>query len=409
MLFTLLRRSSIWTSVQSRPLEFSFRVEELIKKDKNLRKVNLAANTYRDINGRPFVFQNVKKAKELLLTGSDHEYLPIEGLGSFIQYSQQLALGDTTPYIENRVPGIQTVGGTGGIRLALAFINRFMPKTKAIYITRPSSYSSIIKETGFEVKELTYYDPNNKEIDFTLMLEEIDEAPKNSVFILQSCGHDTTGTDLNVEQWKVVQDLMATKQHLTILDSTYQGLVTDLEKDAYPVKLFANEENHLMVVQSFSRNLGLGGERIGALSVVCDSVPEAGRVLSQLKILARAMYSNPPVHGSKIVSTVLGKNELKKQWSDELRNVTERLNNTRKDLVQVLREKGSAHDWSHLNRQKGLYAHTGLDPEQCSELVDKHHIYLGLDGKISVAGINKFNIDYVADALESVTRFSKRI
>ena len=409
MLFTLLRRSSIWTSVQSRPLEFSYRVEELIKKDRNLRKVNLAGNTYRDVNGRPFVFQSVNKAKELLLNGSDHEYLPIEGLGSFIQCSQQLALGDTTPYRENRVPGIQTVGGTGGVRLALAFINRFMPRTNTIYITRPSSYGSIIKETGFQVKELTYYDPNNKEIDFTMMLEEIEEAPKNSVFILQACGHDTTGNDLSVEQWKAVQDLMATKQHLTILDLTYQGLASDLVKDGFPVRLFANEENHLMVVQSFSRNLGLGGERIGALSVVCDSTHEAGRVLSQLKILARAMYSNPPVHGSRLVSTVLGKNELKKLWTDELKTVTERLESTRKELVQVLKEKGSPHDWSHLIKQKGLFAHTGLDPEQCGELVDKNHIYLGLDGKISVAGINKFNIDYVADALESITRFSKRI
>jgi aspartate aminotransferase len=384
-------------------------VEDLIRKDKNLRKVNLSSTLIKDEAGRPFVFQSVKKAKELILASGDHEYLPIEGSGAFIQAASSLAFSGTMALNEQRLASIQSVGATGGMRLALDFIKRFFPGNKTVYISNPGRYASIIQDVGLKLQSYTYFDYKLKTLDLTLMLEEIEEAPRGSVFIFQTAGHNPTGTDPTVDQWKAIQDVMASRKHLAIFDTASQGLIGSLEQDAVPLKLFANEENPLIVVQSFSQNFGLGGERAGCLSLVCESSHEAARVLSQLKILARPMYSNPPIFGSRVVSTVIGKSDLKNLWTQELKSVSDRLTQNRKELVQALKEKGSPHDWSHLNRQKGLFGYTGLNPGQCSELVDKYHVYVSLDGRISLAGVNKFNVDYVAEAIESVTRFSKTI
>ena len=409
MLQSLLKRGSAWSSVQSRPLEFSFRVEDLFKQDKNLRKVNLASSTYKDPKGQNYTFSSVSKAKSLILSSGDHEYLPIEGSGLFTKAASNLILNSTAAIKENRVASIQTVGATGGMRLALDFIKRFFPGNKEVFISKPGRYQELVKEVGLGLKEYTYYDNRSKSIDISLLLEEIEEAPRGSVFILQASGHNPTSTDLTHEQWRLVQDAMATRRHLAVFDVSSQGLVHSLEQDAYPVQLFTSEENPTMVVQSFSSSMGLAGERAGCLHVVCDSASESGKVLSQLKILARPMYSNPPIYGSRVVSTVLENQELKTVWTQELKSIVDRLQGNRVELVKMLKEKGSSLDWSHLIAQKGLFAYTGLSAEQCSELVDKFHVYVQLDGRVSVSGINKFNIEYVAEALECVTRYSKKI
>ena len=409
MLQSLLKRGSAWSSIQPRPLEFSFRVDDLIKKDKNLRKVNLASHTYKDAKGKNYTFSCVAKAKELILTSGDHEYLPIEGSGAFTKAASGLAFNGTTAYNENRVASIQTVGGTGGMRLALDFVKRFFPGNKEVFISRPARYQELVKDVGLALKEYTYYDDRSKSIDIALLLEEIDEAPRGSVFIFQASGHNPTSTDLTPDQWRSVQDVMASRRHLAILDVSNQGLVHSLEQDIYPVSLFTNEENPLIVVQSFSSSMGLAGERAGCLHVVCDSKSESDKVLSQLKIIARPMYSNPPIFGSRIVSTVLQNPELRKLWTQELKGIVDRVQTNKVELVKTLKEKGSSLDWSHLIAQKGIFAYTGLSPEQCNELVDKFHVYVQLDGRISVSGVNQFNVEYVAEALECVTRYSKKI
>jgi aspartate aminotransferase len=371
--------------------------------------VNLASHTYKDAKGKNYTFSCVAKAKELILTSGDHEYLPIEGSGAFTKAASGLAFNGTTAYNENRVASIQTVGGTGGMRLALDFVKRFFPGNKEVFISRPARYQELVKDVGLALKKYTYYDDRSKSIDIALLLEEIDEAPRGSVFIFQASGHNPTSTDLTPDQWRSVQDVMASRRHLAILDVSNQGLVHSLEQDIYPVSLFTKEENPLIVVQSFSSSMGLAGERAGCLHVVCDSKSESDKVLSQLKIIARPMYSNPPIFGSRIVSTVLQNPELRKLWTQELKGIVDRVQTNKVELVKTLKEKGSSLDWSHLIAQKGIFAYTGLSPEQCNELVDKFHVYVQLDGRISVSGVNQFNVEYVAEALECVTRYSKKI
>lgn len=409
LLQRVMRYASQWSSVPKGPPDAILGISEAFKRDKNLRKVNLGVGAYRDDTGNPVILPSVQKAKSIILESPDHEYLPIDGLSKFTQLATSLAYDNASPLKDHRIASIQSLSGTGALRLGMAFIQRFYPHSRRVYIPNPTwgNHKAIIQHAGLEFQEYTYYDPNTKGLNFEDFIGEIDSAPKNSVFLLHACAHNPTGVDPSQDQWREIQDLMARKQHLAIFDMAYQGFASgDVDKDAFPVRLFANEENPMIVMQSFAKNFGLYGERIGNLSVVCDSPQETDRVLSQLKILARPMYSNPPIYGSRIVSTILGNPELKSQWLADVKTMADRIINMRNSLANLLKAKGSLHDWSHIVKQIGMFAYTGLLPEHCNELMDKHHIYLTMDGRISMAGLNSKNVEYVAEAIETVTRFN---
>ncbi|OMJ84469.1 hypothetical protein SteCoe_14424 [Stentor coeruleus] len=411
-LHRIIRHNSLWKSVPKGPPDAILGISEAFKRDKNPRKVNLGVGAYRDDSGKPVILPSVQKAKSLIIKSSDHEYLPIDGLAKFTQLATSLAYSNASPLKDHRVASIQSISGTGALRLGMAFIQRFYPHSRRVYIPNPTwgNHKTIIQHAGLEFQEYPYYDPVTKGLNIEAFLNEIDSAPKNSVFLLHACAHNPTGVDPSEDQWKQIQDVMARKQHLAVFDMAYQGFASgDVDKDAYAVRLFANEENPIIVMQSFAKNFGLYGERIGNLSVVCDSKQESDRVLSQLKILARPMYSNPPIYGSRIVSEVLGNEELKKQWLVDVKTMADRIISMRNALTTLLKEKGSLHDWSHITKQIGMFAYTGLHPEHCQELMDKHHIYLTMDGRISVAGLNQRNVEYVADAIETVTRFKSKL
>ncbi|OMJ90755.1 hypothetical protein SteCoe_6832 [Stentor coeruleus] len=410
MLFQrVMRHASQWSSVPKGPPDAILGISEAFKRDKNPRKVNLGVGAYRDDSGKPVILPSVQKAKSIILETPDHEYLPIDGLNKFTQLATSLAYDNASPLKDHRVASIQSLSGTGALRLGMAFIKRFYPYSGKVYIPNPTwgNHKAIIQHSGLEFIEYTYYDPNTKGLNIEDFLGEIDSAPKNSIFLLHACAHNPTGVDPSQDQWREIQDLMARKQHLAIFDMAYQGFASgDVDKDAFAVRLFANEENPMIVMQSFAKNFGLYGERIGNLSVVCNSSQEVDRVSSQLKILARPMYSNPPIYGSRIVSTILGNPELKNQWLVDVKTMADRIINMRSSLVKLLESKGSLHDWSHIVKQIGMFAYTGLLPENCNELMDKHHIYLTMDGRISMAGLNSKNVEYVAEAIETVTRFN---
>jgi aspartate aminotransferase, mitochondrial len=408
----VIRSFSVWKTVPQGPENVIVSLSEAYKRDKNLRKVNLGLAAYRDDNGKPLVLPSVEKAKSIISSTPDHEYLPIEGSEKFTSSASLLAYGDSIALKESRIASIQSLSGTGALRLGIEFIKRFFPHSRRIYIPKPTggNHKNIITDTGLEYKEYGYYNPDTKGLDFENLIADIEEAPKNSIILFHVCAHNPTGVDPSKDQWKQIQDLMATRQHLALFDMVYQGFASgDPDEDAYPLRLFADEQNPLILAQSFAKNFGLYGETVGNLSVICDSKQEANRVLSQLKIIARPMYSNPPLFGSRVVSTILNTPELKKQWESDLKVMASRIASMRSQLVDLLKEKGSLHDWSHIRKQMGMFAYTGLSPDQSEQLVKKYHIYMTLDGRISLTGLNSSNIENVADAIETVTRFASKI
>lgn len=254
------------------------------------------------------------------------------------------------------------------------------------------------------VKQYKYYDPKSISVDFEGMLGDIDQAPDGSAFLLHACAHNPTGVDPTESQWREISSLMKKKGHLPFFDCAYQGFASgDADRDAWAIRLFVEEGHMICLSQSFAKNFGLYGERVGALSVVCQDADEAKRVESQLKILIRPNYSNPPSTGARIVQTVLEDPLLNPQWYAECKEMADRIISMRTALKSALEEAGSTRNWDHVTSQIGMFCFTGISPEQVEELRVKHHIYLTKDGRVSMAGVTSKNVSTIAEALHSVT------
>lgn len=241
-------------------------------------------------------------------------------------------------------------------------------------------------------------------MDFDGLIEDITAAPQNSIILLHSCAHNPTGCDPTLDQWKVIPDVVKSKNHHVFFDSAYQGFASgDAEHDAAALRLFVAEGHMVALAQSFAKNFGLYGERCGTLSFLCPSEVVKEKVLSQLKLVARPMYSSPPIHGSSIVKTVLSDEKLKAQYYEECATMAHRIREMRELLVSQLKSLGSKHDWSHVLAQIGMFAFTGMNSDMCDELTNKYSIFLTRDGRVSLAGLNAENVEFVAKAIHHVT------
>lgn len=255
-----------------------------------------------------------------------------------------------------------------------------------------------------EVKQYSYY---NKEVgfDFQNLLNDMDAAPNGSAFLLHACAHNPTGYDPSIEQWKEISQLMKHKNHIPFFDCAYQGFASgDADHDALAIRTFVDDGHNILLAQSYAKNFGLYGERVGALSVVCASAEEKDRVESQLKIIIRPMVSNPPANGARIVEQILSDDQLSKQWYGECKQMAERIIEMRHLLRSNLQDLGSQHDWSHVTDQIGMFSFTGLSPEQVAKLQSDYSIYCTGDGRFSMAGINSSNVAYIAEAVHAVTK-----
>ena len=236
------------------------------------------------------------------------------------------------------------------------------------------------------------------------MIHDLSRAKDGSIILLHACAHNPTGCGPTTEQWKELISLMKKKQHIAFFDSAYQGFASgNAEDDAQPFRYAVSQHVPILLAQSFAKNFGLYGERVGALSVVCGDMVQKERIMSELRCIIRPLYSSPPRHGSSIVKTILGDPSLKEQYYHECVGMAIRIKKMRKRLVEALKEAGSTHDWSHVTSQIGMFAFTGLSEELCRRLTDEYSIFLTMNGRISMAGINESNLKYVAEAIHTVS------
>ena len=302
----------------------------------------------------------------------------------------------------------QSLSGTGSLRVGLDFIKEwYHNKDAVVYTPDPTwpTHRGIATRAGFPWKNYRYYDKSKKGFDLIGMLEDLDKAPNESIIMLHVCAHNPTGCDPSKEDWHKILEVCKRKKHLAMFDSAYQGFASgNLDEDAYSLKLFADHTDRVMLSQSFAKNFGLYGERVGCISVVCGDEAEQVKVTSRVKGIARPMYSNPPIHGARIVDIVLSDPALTASWHQDLLNMSGRIKEMRSSLVANLASNGSTHDWSHVTSQIGMFAFTGLTPEQVEKLKENYHIYLTSDGRISIAGLNTHNIDYISKAFHEVSK-----
>lgn len=256
-----------------------------------------------------------------------------------------------------------------------------------------------------DVNQYRYYDPKTCGFDFNGAIEDISKIPKGSLIMLHACAHNPTGVDPKAEQWDEMSKVIKERELLPFFDMAYQGFASgDVAKDAYAVRKFLADGHKICLSQSFSKNMGLYGERAGAFSIVCSDKDEAARVMSQVKILIRPLYSNPPLHGARIVSTILSNPELNSIWLKDVKGMADRIINMRTKLKENLAKEGSIRDWSHITDQIGMFCFTGMTPDQVEKLTKEFSVYLTKDGRISVAGIASSNVEYLAHAMHHATK-----
>jgi len=337
---------------------------------------------------------------------NNKEYLPIDGLVSFVSAAQSLILGEDSPAIkEKRVATTQTLSGTGALRVGAEFIKRFSPGT-AVLISEPTwtNHLTIFGDQGIKVIKHRYFDSKTNGLDFTGFVEDLKAAPNGSVVLLHGCAHNPTGVDPTQDQWKQLCEITKEKQFIPFFDNAYQGYATgDVNRDAFSVRHFVAEGLECFVSQSFAKNFGLYGERAGSLSIVCKSDKIAQAVLSQLKLVIRPMYSNPPIHGALIVSLILNTPALFQEWLQEVKMMSKRIQDMRQALFDVLKEK-TGQEWVHILNQIGMFTYTGLAEAQVEQLITKYSIHMMKNGRISMAGINTKNVRYIAESIASVVK-----
>lgn len=379
-------------------------VSESFRADTNEIKLNLGVGAYRTEELQPYVLNVVKKVENLMLErGENKEYLPIEGLAAFNKVTAELLFGADNEVIQQqRVATVQGLSGTGSLRLAAALVERYFPGSKVL-ISSPTwgNHKNIFNDARVPWSEYRYYDPKTVGLDFEGMISDIKEAPQGSFVLLHGCAHNPTGIDPTPEQWEKIADIIQEKNHIPFFDVAYQGFASgNLDKDASSVRTFAARGMELLVAQSYSKNLGLYAERIGAINVVLSSSDIAQRVKSQLKKLARPMYSNPPIHGARIVASIVGNPELFNEWKQEMEMMAGRILSVRKKLHDSLSAKDqSGKDWSYILKQIGMFSFTGLNKAQSENMTNKWHVYMTKDGRISLAGLAAAKCDYLADAI----------
>ncbi len=396
---------SVLDKIEMAPKDPILGVTEAYNADKNPKKVNLGVGVYTDDNGKVPVLRCVRQAEQKLAeTAMPRNYLPIDGLAAYDRAVQETLFGADNPAVKaGRIVTVQTLGGTGALKVGGDFLRRFSPDAD-IYISDPSweNHRAIFEYAGYTVKTYPYYDPATNGLKFDAMLAGLDELPAGAIVLLHACCHNPTGVDLTATQWEKVIAVVNKRGLVPFLDIAYQGFADGLEADAATIRRFTAECPAVFVSSSFSKSLSLYGERVGALSIITSSQEEAARTLSQLKRVIRTNYSNPPTHGGQAVAMVLTTPELHEQWEEELGQMRERIKGMRKQLVDKIREIRADFDFSFIIEQRGMFSYSGLTKEQVHRLRDEYSIYAIDSGRICVAALNTKNVDYVAQAIAKV-------
>ena len=396
---------SMFTAVEMAPRDPILGLNEQYAADDNPKKVNLGVGVYYDDNGKLPLLACVRSVEEdMMKAPSARGYLPIDGIAAYDAAVKGLVFGaDSEPVTSGRVATVQAIGGTGGLKVGADFLKRLRPDAKVL-ISDPSweNHRALFTNAGFVVESYPYYDAERRGVDFDAMLGALDAAPAGTVVVLHACCHNPTGYDITAEQWDKVIAAVKSKNLTPFLDMAYQGFGDGLTEDGAVVGKFVAAGLSFFVSTSFSKSFSLYGERVGALSVLCSDKEEAARVLSQLKIVIRTNYSNPPIHGGTVVAMVLNTPELRALWEKELGEMRVRIKAMRQKLVNGLKAAGVKEDMGFITTQIGMFSYSGLSKDQMVRLRNEFGVYGTDTGRMCVAALNSQNIDYVCASIAKV-------
>ncbi len=396
---------SLFSAVEMAPRDPILGLNEQYAADPNPAKVNLGVGVYFDDNGKLPLLQCVQAAEKAMMDKpAARGYLPIDGIAAYDNAVKALVFGAESDVVKaGRVATVQAIGGTGGLKIGADFLKKISPNAKVL-ISDPSweNHRAIFTNAGFEVGSYRYYDAANRKVDFDGMLADLNAAAPGTIVVLHACCHNPTGYDITAAQWEQVIAAVKAKGLVAFLDMAYQGFGYGIAEDGAVIGKFVAAGLNIFVSTSFSKSFSLYGERVGALSVVANDKDEAARVLSQLKIVIRTNYSNPPTHGGAVVAAVLNNPELRALWEKELGEMRVRIKEMRQKLVDGLKAAGVKQDMGFITTQIGMFSYSGLSKDQMVRLRNEFGVYGTDTGRMCVAALNSKNIDYVCQAIAKV-------
>ena len=397
--------TTLFSAVEMAPRDPILGLNEQYNADPNPAKVNLGVGVYFDDQGKLPLLQCVRAAEQAMMEKpAPRGYLPIDGIAAYDNGVKSLVFGADSDVVQSgRVATVQAIGGTGALRIGADFLKKVSPNARVL-ISDPSweNHRALFMQAGFTVGTYRYYDAANRGINFAGFLADLQAAPAETIVVLHACCHNPTGYDITPAQWDEVVQVVKSRKLTAFLDMAYQGFGHGIAEDGAVVGKFVAAGVNFFVSTSFSKSFSLYGERVGALSVVCQSKEEAGRVLSQLKIAIRTNYSNPPTHGAAVVAAVLNTPALRQQWEQELGAMRVRIKQMRQALVEGLQAAGIEQDMSFVTRQIGMFSYSGLSKEQMVRLRSEYGVYGTDTGRMCVAALNSGNIAYVCESIAKV-------
>ena len=396
---------SLFTAVEMAPRDPILGLNEQFNADTHPHKVNLGVGVYYDDNGKLPLLECVKAAEKALMDKpTARAYLPIDGIAAYDAAVKALVFGaDSEPVKSGRVATVQAIGGTGGLKVGADFLKRLSPNAQVL-ISDPSweNHRALFTNAGFQVGTYAYYDAEKRGVNFEGMLASLNAAAPGTIVVLHACCHNPTGYDLTPAQWEQVIAVVKARGLTAFLDMAYQGFGHGIAEDGAVIARFVAAGLAFFVSTSFSKSFSLYGERVGALSVLCESKEEADRVLSQLKIVIRTNYSNPPTHGGAVVAAVLNTPELRALWEKELGDMRSRIKTMRERLVAGLKAAGVTQDMGFITTQIGMFSYSGLTKDQMVRLRSEFGVYGTDTGRMCVAALNSKNIDHVCQSIAAV-------
>ncbi|MDY4595049.1 MAG: amino acid aminotransferase [[Pasteurella] aerogenes] len=395
----------MFENINAAPADPILGLGEAFKAETRDKKINLGIGVYKDAKGTTPIMKAVKKAEQRLFdVETTKNYLSIDGVAEFNAKTKALLFGANSDVVtQDRAKTVQSLGGTGALRIAAEFIKR-QTKAQNVWISNPTwpNHNAIFNAVGMTIREYRYYDAERKALDWDNLIADLSNAGEGDVVLLHGCCHNPTGIDPTPEQWQKLAEMSVKNGWLPLFDFAYQGLANGLEEDALGLRTFAANHKELLVASSFSKNFGLYNERVGAFTLVAENEQIAATALTQVKTIVRTLYSNPASHGASTVALVLGDEQLRSEWDAELTEMRERIKKMRHLFVQLLKEAGAKQDFSFIIEQNGMFSFSGLSAAQVDRLKEEFAIYAVRSGRINVAGITEDNIRYLCESIVNV-------
>lgn len=398
---------TLYSQLEALPDDPILKITPLFRADSRPERVNVGIGVYQDEEGRPFVFEAVRRAEALICEQHlNKEYLPIGGDPLFCEKGVELLMGEEGLLQRGRLLAIQSIGASGALRVIGEFVVRHLAGEVSLPLPTWPNHIGLLSGAGLRLSSYPYCRGGVGAIDWQELYTSLQKLPPRTAVLFHACCHNPSGCDPTPEQWRLLCRLCRNHSLLPIFDIAYQGLGEDLDSDAYPIRLFYHEGIEMFVAVSFSKNFGLYGERIGLLLATVADSGVAAPVMSHLKRIVRTLYSMPPLHGARIIRTILTTPALKQLWHEELSIVRRRITSMRRALYDALTARSSGVDYSALATGHGLFTLTGLSSEQVIRLRHDHALYLTEDGRLNLAGLNHHNVERVADLLHPQSPYS---